>query len=196
MEFTVLSVFYFSLAVGMTPGGTWYFTDPIIAGEDKIGVTWALNNSGFPVGTDAPYKKVHVKLCYAPVSQVGRPERKTVDDLDKDKTCQFDIFAGQYNASSKWQYYESTLDRNVSAALYFVRAYVLDAAAVVVAYGQSTGPNKDYNIFEVQASNGSHETPSSGSHKTPSSGSHKTVDIVFICFNAFSFLFLVGFFVA
>lgn len=168
------------MAGGLTPGGTWYFTDPIIAGEDKLGVTWALNNRSFPVGTDAPYRKVNVKLCYAPVSQVGRPERKTLDDLDKDKTCQFDIFAGQYNASSKWQVYESTLERNVPAASYFVRAYVLDSAAVVVAYGQSTGPNKDYNIFEVQAS----------------SGSHKTVDIVFICFSAFCFLFLVGFFVA
>ncbi|XP_040367255.1 high-affinity nitrate transporter 3.2-like [Rosa chinensis] len=109
------------------------------AGEDKLGAVWSLNNRSFPVGTDAAYKTVNLKLCYAP-------------------------------------YYESTLDRHVPIASYFVRAYVNDSAGVLVAYGQSTGPKKDYNILEVEAS----------------SGSRKTIDI---CFGAFSVLFLVAFFV-
>ncbi|CAL5373614.1 unnamed protein product [Camellia sinensis] len=32
-----------------------------------------------------------VKLCYAPINQVDRAWRKTVDNLMKDKTCQFKV---------------------------------------------------------------------------------------------------------
>ncbi|PRQ17194.1 putative high-affinity nitrate transporter [Rosa chinensis] len=155
-----------------TPGVLLNFVGNIIAGEDKLGVVWSLNNTNFPVGTDAAYKTVNIKLCYAPVSQVGKPGRKTEDDLDKDKTCQIEFYTGPYNASIKWQYYESTLDRHVPHASYFVRAYVNDSAGVLVAYGQSTGPNKDYNIFVV-----------SGSHKRP-----KMVSIWFSVFVLFFFV--------
>ncbi|KAL8041883.1 hypothetical protein ABFX02_09G013600 [Erythranthe guttata] len=55
------------------------------AGLDNITVTWALDPSA-PAGTDASYKTIKVKLCYAPVSQVDRGWRKTKDDLTKDKT--------------------------------------------------------------------------------------------------------------
>ncbi|XP_024168900.1 high-affinity nitrate transporter 3.2 [Rosa chinensis] len=167
-----------------TPNGTWYMSSNIKAGEDILGVRWSLNNRTFPVGTDAVYKTVTVKLCYAPTSQVGRPERKTEDDLDKDQTCQIEFYTGHYNRSSRWPYYESTLDGHVPAALYFLRAYANDSAGVVVAYGESTGPDRDYNIFEVDATE-----PTEAS-----SGSRKTLDN--ICFGSFSALLLVGFFVA
>ncbi|XP_062029456.1 high-affinity nitrate transporter-activating protein 2.1-like [Rosa rugosa] len=159
-----------------TPGVLLNFVGNIIAGEDKLGVVWSLNNS-FPVGTEAAYKTVNIKLCYAPVSQVGKPERKTEDDLDKDKTCQIEFYTGPYNASVKWRYYESTLDRHVPHASYFVRAYVNDSAGVLVAYGQSSEPNgnENYtvNIFVV-------------------SGSHKRPKMVSIWFSVFVLLFFVA----
>ncbi|PRQ17197.1 putative high-affinity nitrate transporter [Rosa chinensis] len=147
------------------------------AGEDKISVTWGLNQS-LPAGTDSAYKTVTVKLCYAPVSQVDRAWRKTVDNLVKDKTCQHKIVARPYNASM--QTFEWTVERDVPTAKYFVRAYAYDAVEVAVAYGQNTGPKKDSNLFEVQSI----------------TGRHVTLDIVSVCFSAFSVLALAGFFIA
>ncbi|XP_004301017.1 PREDICTED: high-affinity nitrate transporter 3.1-like [Fragaria vesca subsp. vesca] len=176
------------------------------------------------MGTDTAYKTVNLKLCYAPVSQVGKPERKTEDDLDKDKTCQIEFYTGPYNSSSNWQFYESTLDRHVPIGSYFVRAYVTDSAGVLVAYGQSTGQEKDYNIFEVSGSHKRLEMvsiiwfrhiayvydgagvavaygQSTNAKKDLNifdvqgiTGRHKRLDVVSICFSVFSVLSLVGFF--
>ncbi|KAK2990664.1 hypothetical protein RJ640_024627 [Escallonia rubra] len=60
----------------------------LIAGEDIITLTWGLNQS-FIGRTDESYKEVKVKLCYAPINQVHRKWRKTMNDFSKDKTCQF-----------------------------------------------------------------------------------------------------------
>ncbi|GMI78229.1 hypothetical protein HRI_001492200 [Hibiscus trionum] len=141
------------------------------AGEDKITVTWGLNQS-FLAGTDSAYKTIKVQLCYAPISQVDRAWRKTHDNLSKDKTCQFKIVKRAYtttNQTSEW-----TIERDVPAATYFVRAYALDAEDQEVAYGQTT------NLFEIQAI----------------TGRHVSLDIASICFSAFSIVSLMGFFFA
>ncbi|KAJ6743915.1 HIGH-AFFINITY NITRATE TRANSPORTER 3.2 [Salix purpurea] len=52
------------------------------AGVDKITVTWGVNQT-LPAGTDSSYKTIRVKLCYARISQVDRPWRKTVDLLKR-----------------------------------------------------------------------------------------------------------------
>lgn len=147
------------------------------AGEDKISVTWGLNQS-LPAGTDSAYKTITLKLCYAPVSQVDRAWRKTVDNLVKDKTCQHKIVTKPYNASM--QTFEWIVERDVPTATYFVRAYAYDAAEVAVAYGQNTGPQKDSKLFEVQSI----------------TGRHVTLDIVSVCFSVFSVLSLTGFFIS
>ncbi|KAM5571894.1 high-affinity nitrate transporter 3.2-like [Rosa sericea] len=118
--------------------------------------------------------------CLSRNHRLGIQDRQ-VDNLHKDKTCQFKIETRPYkHGSSKWKYIDWTIERDVPSASYFVRAYAYDGAGVAVAYGQSTGPKKDYNIFEVQGV----------------TGRHKTLDVVSICFSAFSILSLVGFFVA
>ncbi|XP_040367256.1 high-affinity nitrate transporter 3.1-like [Rosa chinensis] len=182
--------------------GSWTFGGTLKAGEDKLSISWRLNQSFSAGTTDSGYKTIKVKLCYAPVSQVDRGWRKTVDNLAKDKTCQFKIETRPYKhvcdsfytqcthrlvlpcgleggSASKWKYIDWTIKRDVPSASYFVRAYAYDGAGVAVAYGQSTGPKKNYNIFEVQGI----------------TGRHKTLDVVSICFSAFSVLSLVGFFV-
>ncbi|XP_062029678.1 high-affinity nitrate transporter 3.2-like [Rosa rugosa] len=160
--------------------GSWTFGGTLKAGEDKLSISWRLNQSFSAGTTDSGYKTIKVKLCYAPVSQVDRGWRKTVDNLAKDKTCQFKIETRPYkHGSSKWKYIDWTIKHDVPSASYFVRAYAYDGAGVAVAYGQSTGPKKNYNIFEVQGI----------------TGRHKTLDVVSICFSAFSVLSLVGFFV-
>ncbi|KAL4277831.1 hypothetical protein GQ457_03G018720 [Hibiscus cannabinus] len=147
------------------------------AGEDKITVRWGLNQT-LAAGTDSAYKSIKVELCYAPISQVDRAWRKTVDNLSKDKTCQFKIVKGPYtttNQSSEW-----TIERDVPTATYFVRAYALDAKDNEVAYGQNTDAKKTTNLFEIQAI----------------TGRHVSLDIASVCFSAFSIVALMGFFLA
>eukprot|EP01018_Ginkgo_biloba_P032170 Gb_07111 [translate_table: standard] len=152
------------------------------AGSDDVEVTWALEGS-LPAGTDEVYKKVKVKLCFAPTSQVDRAWRKTKDDLKKDKTCQFDITQQPYSSSSSaianrtvtW-----TVEKDVPGGSYFVRAYALDASGAEVAYGQTTNRNKTSNLLVVE----------------PISGRHVSLDIATACFSVFSVVALLGFFVA
>ncbi|KAE8732200.1 High-affinity nitrate transporter 3.1 [Hibiscus syriacus] len=146
------------------------------AGEDKITVTWGLNQS-LPAGTDSAYRTIKVQLCYAPISQVDRAWRKTVDNLSKDKTCQFKILKGPYtttNRTSEW-----TIERDVPAATYFIRAYALDDDDRQVAYGQTNDAKKSTNLIEIQAI----------------SGRHVSLDIASVCFSVFSIVALTGFFV-
>ncbi|PON72313.1 High-affinity nitrate transporter [Parasponia andersonii] len=145
------------------------------AGEDKITVNWALNTT-FPAGTDSAYKTIKVKLCYAPASQVERGWRKTVDDLSKDKTCQFNIVARPYSASNKS--FEWTVERDLPLGTYFVRAYAYNSEDAAVAFGQTTDPHKTTNLFNIEAI----------------SGRHLSLDVTSICFSAFSVLSLFGFF--
>lgn len=147
------------------------------AGEDKITVTWRYNQS-FPAGTDSAYKTVQVKLCYAPVSQVDRAWRKTVEDLAKDKTCQHAIVARPYSPAD--QSYEWLVQKDVPEATYFVRAYALNAEGVQVGFGQTTDKSKTTDLFQVQAI----------------TGRHASLDIASACFSAFSVVSLIGFFIA
>lgn len=147
-------------------------------GVDKITVTWGLNQT-VAAGTDSTYKTIKVKLCYAPISQVDRGWRKTVDNLKKDRTCQHKIVARPYNpANSTAQSHEWTVERDVPTATYFVRAYAYDADEKEVAYGQTTDAGKTTNLFQVQAI----------------SGRHVTMDTCSICFSVFSVVSLFGFF--
>lgn len=152
----------------------------LVAGEDKITVTWGVNKT-LTAGTDSTYKSIKVKLCYAPVSQVDRAWRKTVDIIAKDKTCQFQIVAKPYDASNTTvQSFELTVERDVPSATYFVRAYAYNSENVEVAYGQTTNAQKTTNLFEIQSI----------------TGRHVSLDIAAVCFSAFSVLSLAGFFVA
>ncbi|KAJ8752029.1 hypothetical protein K2173_001055 [Erythroxylum novogranatense] len=148
------------------------------AGVDKITVTWGLNQS-IPAGVDSTYKTIKVKLCYAPVSQVDRAWRKTVDDLHKDKTCQFNIVARPYNSANKTlQSFEWIVERDVPTATYFIRAYAYDSEGLEVTFGQTTDAKKANNLFVINAI----------------TGRHLSLDIASICFSAFSVLALFGFF--
>lgn len=147
------------------------------AGEDKITVNWGLNKT-FPAGVDSAYKTIKVKLCYAPISQVDRPWRKTVDMLSKDKTCQFKIVARPYSASN--QSFEWTVRRDIPLGTYFVRAYAYNSEEVEVAFGQTTDAHKTTNLFDVLAI----------------TGRHASLDIASVCFSAFSVVSLAGFFIA
>lgn len=140
-------------------------------------VTWQLNQTA---GADtSSYKTITLKLCYAPMSQKDRGWRKTVDDLSKDKTCQFKIVTRAYNpANNTVQSYQYTVAKEVPTATYFVRAYALDSDDKQVAYGQTTDKNKTTNLFQIDSI----------------SGRHVSLDIASICFSAFSVVSLMGFF--
>lgn len=146
------------------------------AGQDQLTVTWSYDQT-FPAGTDSSYKTVTVKLCYAPISQVDRAWRKTVDNLMKDKTCQFKVVVQPYspsgNFSTTW-----TVEKDIPTAIYFVRAYAYDSNGVEAAYGQTTDAHKTTNLFEIQAI----------------TGRHASLDIASACFSAFSIVSLIGFF--
>ncbi|KAI5665101.1 hypothetical protein M9H77_24424 [Catharanthus roseus] len=116
-----------------------------------------------------------VKLCYAPISQVDRVWRKTVDSLEKDKTCQFKIVAKPYSLSNNC--FTWTIERDVPTTTYFVRAYAYNSADKEVAFGQSTDAHKTINLFEIRAT----------------SGCHTLIDIAAACFSAFSTMSLFGF---
>ena len=97
-------------------------------------MSWGLNQN-LVFGTDELYKNVKVKLCYAPESQKDRVWRKTVDNLSKDKTCQFTITEKPYQ---KDQSYEWIIEKDVPTETYFVRAYAYDSAGKEFGYGQTT----------------------------------------------------------
>jgi len=148
-------------------------------GEDKITVTWMLNQT-FPAGTDSAYKTIKVNFCYAPISQVDRAWRKTVDIMAKDKTCQFKIVTKPYNPNNKTvQSFETTVEKFVPTATYFVRAYAHNSDDIVVGYGQTTDALKKDNLFKVEAV----------------SGRHLSMDIASIVFSGFSVVALFGFFI-
>lgn len=123
------------------------------AGEDKLLVTWELNELLVGEEVDSNYKSVKVKLYFAPVSQVERGWRKKNDDLSKDKTYQFEITKESYSSSANnmvtW-----TVGKDVSGATYFVRAYALDDSRTQLAYGQTTNQNKTINLFVVEPISG------------------------------------------
>lgn len=147
------------------------------AGEDSITVTWGLNHS-YESGIDeSSYKMTKVKLCYAPESQADRGWRKTVDELNKDKTCQFCIVERSYSEN---QSFEWMIGSDVPTALYFVRAYAYDSAGNEVAYGQTTDNKKSIALFKIQAI----------------SGRHLSLDIAAACFSGFALVSVFGFFFA
>ncbi|KAM1737066.1 hypothetical protein FF1_015324 [Malus domestica] len=148
------------------------------AGIDKLTVSWGLNQSS-EAGTDSTFKTIKVKLCYAPVSQVDRGWRKTVDNLAKDKTCLLKIVERSYTSKSN-DSVEWTIERDVPGATYFVRAYAFNAAGQEVAYGQTTNAKKTANLFVVEGI----------------SGRHMSLDIASVVFSVFSVLSLGGFFIA
>lgn len=118
-----------------------------------------------------------VKLCYAPISQVDRKWRRTVDNLKKDKTCQFTIYDKPYEKNVegfKWE-----IEKDTPTATYFVRAYAYDSVDEEIAFGQTTNDKKRDNLFKVHGI----------------SGRHVSIDIASICFSGFALLSLVGFFV-
>ena len=143
---------------------------------DKFTVTWELNQD-LKADVDSSYKKVKLRLCYAPVSQKDRGWRKTVDDLKKDKTCQFGITIMPYTKSKTS--YEYKVERDVPSATYFIRAYLLDSSDNEVAYGQTTDAGKTTNLFQISGF----------------TGRHASLDIAAGCFSAFSVLSLLFFFV-
>nr|GLL49983.1 high-affinity nitrate transporter-activating protein 2.1-like [Ipomoea trifida] len=142
------------------------------AGEDSITLTWGLNQS-YERGIDESYKITKVKLCYAPESQADRAWRKTVDDLKKDKTCQFSMVERPYTTHQN-QSFEWMIETDVPTALYFVRAYAYDSAGNEVAYGHTIA------LFNIQAI----------------SGRHLSLDIAAACFSAFALVSVFGFFFA
>ncbi|KAH0942627.1 hypothetical protein HID58_002264 [Brassica napus] len=124
------------------------------AGIDKLSITWKLSSTA---KKQANFTTIKVKLCYAPVSQVDRPWRKTENELFKDKTCPHKIITRAYNKSS--QSFKYTLDRDIPTGTYFVRTYAVDAKDHEVAFGQSTNEAKTTNLFSVQAISAIHDEP-------------------------------------
>ncbi|KAI5665107.1 hypothetical protein M9H77_24430 [Catharanthus roseus] len=96
-------------------------------------VTWSYNTT-CQQATDSSYQTIKVKLCYAPISQVDRVWRKTVDSLEKGKTCQFKILAKPYSPSNNC--FTWTIERDIPTATYFVRAYAYNSVDKEVAFGQ------------------------------------------------------------
>ncbi|KAJ0239719.1 High-affinity nitrate transporter 3.2 [Hirschfeldia incana] len=138
------------------------------AGKDMMRITWMLKSSA-KVHGDADFNTVEVKLCYAPISQVDRPWRKTYNELSKDRSCPHKIASKPYDKipqSLNW-----TIDRETPTGTYFVRAYGIGINGQEVAYGQSTDGEKTTNLFSVEGI----------------SGRHMSLDIASICFSVFSF---------
>ncbi|CAI9280455.1 unnamed protein product [Lactuca saligna] len=115
------------------------------AGVDQVTITWSYNQS-FPAGTDTNYTTVEAMLCYAPVSQTGRDDRKTDDNLDNDKTCPLVITEAPYKRSNNsfvW-----TIPRDTPTATYFVRVYAVYNEHEK-GYGESTDALKTTSLFQV-----------------------------------------------
>eukprot|EP00246_Nothoceros_aenigmaticus_P002335 TRINITY_DN13185_c0_g1_i1.p1 TRINITY_DN13185_c0_g1~~TRINITY_DN13185_c0_g1_i1.p1 ORF type:complete len:209 (-),score=17.37 TRINITY_DN13185_c0_g1_i1:451-1077(-) len=147
----------------------------IKAGLDTLHVSWALNASF--AGADAGYHSVDVKLCFAPPSQPNRKWRKTNDDLEKDKTCGFDIVKRPYTAGSNTE--DWLVAKKVPFAFYFVRVYAHNANGTIVAFGQTTDPKKTANLFQVR----------------PISGRTVSIDVAAACFSVLSLVALISFYV-
>lgn len=147
------------------------------AGQDRITIKWGLNESLKASGIDKEYKNVKVSLCYAPVSQIDRGWRKTVDNLNRDKTCQFTIANRPYDASQTCQGFNGTIEKYIPSATFFVRAYAYNSAGEEVGFGQTTDASKSSNLFEIQGI----------------SGRQGSLEIASICFSAFSVVSLFGF---
>ncbi|XP_048597721.1 high-affinity nitrate transporter 3.2-like [Brassica napus] len=138
------------------------------AGKDMVRITWMLKSSA-KVNDDASFKTVEVKLCYAPISQVDRPWRKTHNELSRDRSCPHKIVSKPYDKipqSLNW-----TIDRETPTGTYFVRVYGIGVNGQEVAYGQSSDAEKTTNLFSVEGI----------------SGRHTSLDIASICFSVFSF---------
>ncbi|RID78678.1 hypothetical protein BRARA_A01476 [Brassica rapa] len=126
------------------------------AGKDMVRITWMLKSSA-KVDDDAAFKTVEVKLCYAPISQVDRPWRKTHNELSRDRSCPHKIVSKPYDnipQSLNW-----TIDRETPHW------------NLLLAYGQSSDAEKTTNLFIVEGIN----------------GRHTSLDIASICFSVFSF---------
>ncbi|KAF3624490.1 putative manganese-dependent ADP-ribose/CDP-alcohol diphosphatase-like [Capsicum annuum] len=145
------------------------------AGEEQVTITWSLNKN-YPTGTDSNYKIVKVKLCYAPMSQLDRGWRKSNDNLNKDKTCQFNVVTKPYKPSNN--NFTWTIEKDVPSASYFIRAYVYDYVGEVVAFGQTTDSHKKTNLFQI----------------TAITGRHVAINVCAACFSAFSVISLIGFY--
>lgn len=140
---------------------------------------WGLNESSLEATeADKLYKNVKVSLCYAPISQVDRGWRKTVDNLKRDKTCQFTITNSPYDASQTNRSFDWKIGKDVPTATFFVRAYAYNSVGEELAFGQTTDAKKKTNLFEIQGI----------------SGRHVSLEIASICFSASSIVFLFGFF--
>ncbi|KAI5665106.1 hypothetical protein M9H77_24429 [Catharanthus roseus] len=127
-------------------------------------------------GTDSSYKTIKVKLCYAPINQVDRVWRKTVDSLEKEKICQFKIVAKPYSPSKNS--FTWTRERDIPTATYFVRAYAYNSVDKEVDFGQSTDAHKIINLFEIRAT----------------SDCHTLIEIAAACLSTFCIVSLFGFF--
>ncbi|EOA17431.1 hypothetical protein CARUB_v10005735mg [Capsella rubella] len=146
------------------------------AGKDMVTITWKLKSSA-KVDADAAFKTIQVKLCYAPISQVDRPWRKTYNELRRDKTCPHEIVSKLYDRTP--QSLDWTVQLDIPTGTYFVRAYGIDGDGHEVAYGQSSDEGRTTNLFSVQAI----------------SGGHVSLDIASIFFSVFSVVSLLVFFV-
>ncbi|KAG6540106.1 hypothetical protein Mapa_018561 [Marchantia paleacea] len=149
-------------------------TGEALAGVDHLFISWHLNKS-FPVPVGDKYVNVKLRLCYAPVSQIDRGWRKTKDDLHKDKTCTKGIAQQKYifsGNSTTWR-----ITKDVPGAVYFVRAYAVDAEGTQLAFGQTTDKAKTTNLITI----------------LPISGRTGNIDIAAAIFSVFSVGSLVGF---
>ncbi|KAI3905435.1 hypothetical protein MKW98_013233 [Papaver atlanticum] len=149
-----------SLLVGASPNPN----QVLKSGEDKIMVTWGINQSF----SDAEFKKVQVKLCFAPIKS----------EISKDKTCQFTILTKPYSMSSSNESFEWTIKRDIPSATYFVRVYVMNSADHEVAYGETTDVKRTSNLFQIHGI----------------TGRNASLDIAAGIFSAVSVISLFGFF--
>lgn len=172
-------VYFSSLEKTLVVNASPKHGDVLKAGENNITVTWGLNQS-FPASTAATFKTVKAKLCFAPISQKDRAWRKTKDELEKDKTCEFKIVEKAYDSSVKEQSYEWVVERDVPTAIYFIRVYVFGSEGHEVGYGQTTDAKKTTNLFEIKSI----------------TGRHASIDIAAGVFSGFSVLSLLAFFYA
>nr|GEX63906.1 high-affinity nitrate transporter 3.1-like [Tanacetum cinerariifolium] len=104
------------------------------AGVDSITIMWSYDVSLVATAPDTNYNTSKGKLCYAPVSQVGRDDRKTDDRLDNDKTCPVEIMRVPYQRANNS--YTWLIPSNTTTATYFVRVYIDKPNKHEIAYGQ------------------------------------------------------------
>ncbi|KAL1201237.1 High-affinity nitrate transporter 3.2 [Cardamine amara subsp. amara] len=145
-------------------------------GKDVVKITWKLKSLA-KVDAHATFKRITVKLCYAPISQVDRPWRKTHNEISKDKSCPYEIVSKPYDMTP--QSLDWIIEPDIPSGTYFVSVYGIDGNGHKVAYGQSSDDRRTTNLFTVQAI----------------SGCHVLLDIASICFSVFSIVFLLVVFV-